>query len=506
MSRDNDTVEKEAAMHDEYKGGNVVASEELEFLNNLSEDVKKQAVRKVDYRLMPMLVLLYLVAYLDKTNIANAKIEGMVSDLGMSGVQYNIAVSVFFITFVLAEVPSNMILHVFKRPSLYIGSIVFVWGIIMTLTGIVQNYAGLIAIRIFLGLFEAGFLPGAILIISKWYLPNETQTRIAVLYTSAATGGAFSGLLAFSIAKLDGLAGLEGWRWIFILEGIFTVAIGVACFFFLVDTPALSSKWLTPDQIRYLEARQNTRRLTAPNEFRDNHFDKASVLSVIGDWKMYLLIFANWSNAVPNYAMKFAMPQVIKGMGYTSSNAQLLTIPPYMIGAFSAFGFSFFADRITWRAPFILAPQMCLIVAFSILFTKSADVTNNVPLCYFAICLACFGMYPILPGVNAWNVANTPSPTKRAVSIGFLVCVGNIGGLIGSYIYLDSEAPSYPTGYGTSFGFASAGIIAVIVLETSLKRLNKKKELLNEDEIRRQYTDAELDDMGEKSPLFKYAL
>lgn len=103
---------------------------------------------------MPMLVLLYLVAYLDKTNIANAKIEGMVSDLGMSGVQYNIAVSVFFITFVLAEVPSNMILHVFKRPSLYIGSIVFVWGIIMTLTGIVQNYAGLIAIRIFLGLFE----------------------------------------------------------------------------------------------------------------------------------------------------------------------------------------------------------------------------------------------------------------------------------------------------------------------------------------------------------------
>lgn len=115
-------------------------------------------------------------------------------------------------------------------------------------------------------------------------------------------------------------------------------------------------------------------------------------------------------------------------------------------------------------------------------------------------------MYPILPGVNAWNVANTPSPTKRAVSIGFLVCVGNIGGLIGSYIYLDSEAPSYPTGYGTSFGFASAGIIAVIALETSLKRLNKKKELLNEDEIRQQYTDAELDDMGEKSPLFKYAL
>ncbi|KAH7039565.1 major facilitator superfamily transporter [Microdochium trichocladiopsis] len=506
MSHNNEAVGKSLSTHAEYKTDDNPASEELEFLANLPEHVKKQAVRKVDVRLMPMLVLLYLVAYLDKTNIANAKIEGMVADLGMNGVQYNVAVSVFFITFVLAEVPSNMILHIFKRPSMYIGGIVFAWGVIMTLTGIVHNYAGLIAIRLFLGLFEAGFLPGAILIISKWYLPNETQTRIAVLYTSAATGGAFSGLLAFAIAKMDGVAGLEGWRWIFILEGIFTVAIGVVCFFFLVDSPALSSRWLTPDQIRYLEARQNVRRLLAPNDFRDKHFDKQSILSVIGDWKMYLLIFANWSNAVPNYAMKFAMPQVIKGMGYTSANAQLLTIPPYMIGAFSAFGFSFFADRITWRAPFILAPQCCLIIAFSILFSKSANVTNNVPLCYFGICLACFGMYPILPGVNAWNVANTPSPTKRAVSIGFLVCVGNIGGLIGSYIYLDSEAPSYPTGYGTSFGFAAAGIIAVIALELSLKRLNKKKEELNEDEIRRQYTDAELDAMGEKSPLFKYAL
>lgn len=115
-------------------------------------------------------------------------------------------------------------------------------------------------------------------------------------------------------------------------------------------------------------------------------------------------------------------------------------------------------------------------------------------------------MYPILPGVNAWNLANTPSPTKRAISIGFLVCVGNIGGLIGSYIYLDKEAPRYPTGFGTSFGFASAGVVAAVTLELLLKRLNKKKELLSKDEVRQRYTDEELDRMGERSPLFKYAL
>ncbi|KAI8159441.1 hypothetical protein K4K49_004085 [Colletotrichum sp. SAR 10_70] len=391
--------EKNSVAHNEFQQNSGMSPEDADFLANFPEERKKKAVHKVDFRLVPMLVLLYLMAYLDKTNIGNAKIEGLLDSLHMTGVDYNIALSVFFIPFVLAEVPSNMVLHMFKRPSLYIGGIVTCWGIVMTCNGVVQNFGGLVAVRIFLGLFEAGFLPGAILIISKWYLPNETQTRIAILYTSAASGGAFSGLLAFAIAKMDGVGGYEGWRW-----------------------------------------------------------------------------------AVPNYALKFTMPQIIKNMGFTSANAQLLTIPPYAVGAISAYLFSVFADKYSWRMPFILGPQLLLVVAFTILFTKSEDIKDNIALNYFAICLACFGMYPILPGVNAWNVANTPSPTKRAISIGFLVCVGNIGGLIGSYIYMDKEAPRYPTGR------------------------NKKKELMTEDEVRRRHSDEELDRMGEKSPLFKYAL
>ena len=115
-------------------------------------------------------------------------------------------------------------------------------------------------------------------------------------------------------------------------------------------------------------------------------------------------------------------------------------------------------------------------------------------------------MYPILPGVNAWNVANTPDPSKRSVNIGLLVCFGNIGGLIGSYIYVDHEAPRYPTGYGTSLAFASAGAIAATVLEFLLKRDNSRKAQITEEEVRDRYSDEELERMGEKSPLFKYAL
>ncbi|QGI77157.1 unnamed protein product [Fusarium fujikuroi] len=472
--------EKSGIMHNEHAQGGL-SQEDADFLNNFPEERKKAIIRKVDSQWL--------------TSVGNAKIEGMTVDLHLKGIEYNIVTAIFFIPFVLCEVPSNMILHKFKRPSWYMGGIVFCWGVIMTLTALVQNYAGLLAIRFLLGIFEAGFLPGAILIISNWYLPNETQTRIAILYTSAATGGAFSGLLAFAIAKMDGMAGLEGWRWIFLIEGLFTVVVAIMCVFLLCDSPALSTRWLDADEIRYLELRQLARRATVPMDYKENdHFNLRLFKDILMDYKIWLLFFANWSNAVPNYAMKFTMPTILTGMGYTSSDAQLMTIPPYAIGAISAYLFAIFADKYSWRAPFILGLNAVF------------NIEDNIAVCYFAVCLACFGMYPILPGVNAWNVANTPDPAKRSVNIGLLVCVGNIGGLIGSYIYLAREAPRYPTGYGTSLAFGLAGVVAVLLLETLLKRGNAKKAKMTEEEIRQRYTDDDLVRMGEKSPLFKYAL
>ncbi|KAJ5321854.1 MFS general substrate transporter [Penicillium brevicompactum] len=497
-------TDKDAAvMHLEDQPGHGLSSDDAEFLSNFTEEAKRKVIKKVDMRLVPMFVLLYLVAYIDKTNIGNAKIEGLLPSLHMSGMQYNIALSIFFIPYVLAEVPSNILLNRLKRPSQYLGFLIFCWGVIMLCTGFVQNFAGLVVIRFLLGLFEAGFLPGAVLVISKWYLPNETQTRIAILYTSAASGGAFSGLLAYAIAKMNGVAGYEGWRWIFIIEGLATIAMAVACYLLLLDSPSLSPGWLSPNEIRYLEVRQQA---SSAHSSHHEGFSKRILWSVLTDWKIYLLILANWSNAVPNYALKFNMPEVIQSMGYKSANAQLLTIPPYAVGALSAYGFSVFADRCSWRMPFILVPQCSLIVAFAILFSKAAEIDDNIALCYFGICLACFGMYPILPGVNAWNVCNIPNPHKRAVAIGYLICVGNAGGIIGSYIYKADEKPRYPTGYGTSLAFTAAGIIATLSLEFFLWSANTRNAKMSTSEIELSYTENQLREMEERSPLFKYTL
>ena len=172
------------------------------------------------------------------------------------------------------------------------------------------------------------------------------------------------------------------------MEGLATILIAALCYCLLLDSPGLSSGWLRPDEIRYLEARQMA------NIIENSHkkgMDWKTLANVLTDWKIYLLIIINWSNTVPNYALKFTMPQIIKTMGFEAANAQLLTIPPYMAGAFSACIFSVFADRYTWRMPFILVPQLLLLIAFSILFTKAAAIKDNLALCYFGVCLACFG-------------------------------------------------------------------------------------------------------------------
>ncbi|KAJ0382720.1 hypothetical protein COL922a_011962 [Colletotrichum nupharicola] len=170
------------------------------------------------------------------------------------------------------------------------------------------------------------------------------------------------------------------------------------------------------------------------------------------------------------------MPQIIKNMGYTSSNAQLLTIPPYIVGAISAYVSSSLSDRFKWRMPFIVFAQVLVLISFAILFFKAENIQENIPACYFAIFLASIGFYPINPGGNAWTVNNLAGPTKRAQGIAYMICLGSIGGIVGSFIYREDESPKYPSGFGSSFAFAGLGVVACFVLEFLFWNINRKRD------------------------------
>ncbi|KAK1962248.1 MFS general substrate transporter [Colletotrichum sublineola] len=463
---------EESRIPDPYSA---LSSGDREFMERYEGEPGRAVVRKVDYRLVPIMGLLYLLSHIDRGNIGNAKIEGMDKDLGLVGNQYNIASTIFFVPYIIFEIPSNIVLKK-VRPSLWLSFLVLSWGTVMTLMGLVKDFQGMMICRVFLGLCEAGFFPGAVYIVSTWYPRYELQQRLAIFYTASAFSGALSGLLAFGVARMDGVGGLAGWRYIFL-----------------------------DDEKRFIDLRLRLSGVRSQSEEGDK-LSWRLLFQTMTNWKIGLGILLAWANSVSNAAFKFTMPQIIKQLGFPTATAQLLTIPPYFCGGVAAWITGRMSDKFTWRMPFIVGPMAVLAIALGVLFNYSADVANNVPAMYVGVVLAQIGIYPLLPGITAWIGKNLAPSWKRSIGIGWLLAAGNLGSIIGTNVFLDKEGPRYPTGYGTSLGIIYLGLISAFVLEFFLWSSNKKKSQRSEAEIRQQYSQEQLDRLGEKSPLYQYTL
>jgi MFS family permease len=216
----------------------------------------------------------------------------------MTGAQYNWCLTVFFFTYAAFEVPSNLLLKKL-RPSVWLPTIMVAWGIVMTLMGIVQSYEGLLVARIFLGVTEAGLFPGVAYYITMWYARHEAQFRQALFFSAASVAGAFSGLLAFGIAHMDGVGGLAGWRWIFILEGILTVLVAIAAYFTLFDFPETAS-FLTEEERAFVVYRlkyQGQKEVEGGVRVaQDDSFQWRFVRSAFLDWQIWTNIVVYWGN------------------------------------------------------------------------------------------------------------------------------------------------------------------------------------------------------------------
>ncbi|KAM0227345.1 hypothetical protein ACHAP5_012198 [Fusarium lateritium] len=355
-----------------------LTDDDVEFYDNFTPEQRKTVIKKVDRRLVPMLAILYLISHLDRANIGNAKIEGLATDLNLVGNQYNIVLSLFFIPYILLEIPSNILLKKFKRPSVYLGILVTIWGIIMTLHGVVDGFGGLLAVRMLLGVFEAGFYPGAVYLCTFWYMPKDLATRIAYFYCTSALSGAFSGLLAAGIAQMDGVGGYEGWRWIFILEGIATVVMGVLCFFLLIDSPSLSGRWLAPEEIRFLELQSFIKQGGRfAEETSGRKLAWHDMKMVLCNWRLYMQAYILLCISACSYGTKFTLPSIVKAMGYTNTHAQLMTVPVYICGGISSICFAKLSDHFHWRMPFVAIPLTLIAVGYSIIMSFHGDMTGR---------------------------------------------------------------------------------------------------------------------------------
>lgn len=199
--------------------------------------VEKRLKRKLDAR-CSLFVLIYIMNYLDRNNIAAARLKGLQTDLDLSDTQYETCLSILYVGYILMQIPSNMFINRIPRPSLYLSAVMLIWGLLSTVTGTVQAFTGMVVVRFFLGFVEAAFLPGTLLILSKWYTRRELTTRNAVLFCGSLISNAFSALVGAAVlSNMQGTLGHAAWRWLFWIEGAVTMLIAISAAVILPDLP-----------------------------------------------------------------------------------------------------------------------------------------------------------------------------------------------------------------------------------------------------------------------------
>ncbi|KAF2017964.1 MFS general substrate transporter [Aaosphaeria arxii CBS 175.79] len=457
----------------------------------------KALVWKIDLWLIPWLSLLYLLSFLDRTNIGNARVAHMEKAIGMTGRDYNDALTIFFISYAGAEPLTNIVLKRYS-PRWFFTGIILAWGLIMTLMGCVQNQAGLLACRWFLGLAEAGLFPGVNYYLSCWYKRNELGMRAALFFSAAALAGSFGGLLAAAISKMDGVGGYEGWRWIFILEGLMTVFVGFFCWWMVNDFPD-TARFLTPD-----EKLRALRRLRADNQAsaEKEKLNRRYVFSALKDWKTWGYAVCYMGCLCPLYSFSLFLPTILLGMGYKDTKAQLMSVPPYAAAAAMTVFIGWFADRTKWRGYCNMAVSFTGCVGFAMLLASS-----NVHVQYAGTFLGAVGIYPTVSNTLTWASNNVEGVYKRGVMVGVVVGWGNMNGVVSSNIYMPKDKPLYRIGHGIVLAYMFLFLFGgSVFMHFALKRENALRKSGKRDHWLEGKTEEDIRYMGDERPDFIYTL
>ncbi|KAL1893745.1 hypothetical protein Sste5346_006248 [Sporothrix stenoceras] len=491
----------------------------LELDAHFQGENRKKFIRKLDWRLLPSLSFLYLMCSLDKSNAGNAKLFGFLEDVGMTSTQFNLALMYLFFTYGLCEPVSNIMLRRLG-PKVWFPIIVTSWGLITTLTCLVRNYGSYVAIRLVLGLTEAGLYPGSYFILSSWYAPRELATRMAIFYGANTAAGAFGGVIAYGVGNLDGAHGWRAWKWLFLIEGVITMVAGLSTLFFLPHFPhqyqpsvsasgeakdAKKSRYFSSIELEYAHLRIKYAAGPNPPTYT---FRWSDVVAAARDPKTYFMMMLFWwGGSIPTYSLSYTLPTMILNLGYTAVKAQALSTPPYIFATIVCVFVGWMSDRYQ-RRYFSLMACYCLGLTGIIVLWITVRYKHLAGVSYFAIFLAAAGYAAQAPIVGAWTAVNVLNPSKRAAAIGLLMLFGSVGGgSIGSNIYLASEAPTYPLGFGFSIG---ATVLGAMIPATwhwwRMRRANAKRAALDVDAVQAEYTPAQLSEMGENSPLFRYTL
>ncbi|CAM1509705.1 Fc.00g000400.m01.CDS01 [Cosmosporella sp. VM-42] len=461
---------------------------------DLAERQKKEKalVRKLDCFIAPVMMMLMLISYLDRGNIGFAATQGMAKEIHLHGSQLNTAISVFYVFYILAEFPTSILVKRLQFNRV-IPAITFCWGIVCLCTGFIHSFSSLVAMRILLGFFEGCLFPSMTLLLCNWYKREELAFRIAFLFIASALSGAFGGLLAWAMLGMDGVANMSGWRWLYIIEGIITVVWAGICVF--VVPKNYQTAYFLNDEDKAL-MRQRAEEMEAYSG-GDGHYSLKDIKEAAKDAKSWMHGVIQIACVTILYGVGTFLPIIIKdGFHYSTVQAQYLVIPVNIWGAIVYGIGAILSDRYGKRfLPLIICAPFG-IAGYAILLC-------NVPAAvrYFAVYLITTACFLCTGGNIAWLSCNCAPDGKRAASLGILLTLTNIGGIVSGQIYQSKAAPAFTLGHSWSLGCLSFAWIGWWFVRALYKRRQAGKEKAQTEGIvvsPEQFTD--------RAPDFKYQI
>ncbi|CAK3890076.1 MFS transporter [Lecanosticta acicola] len=425
--------------------GSLRESEGSEYDEATTRAVERRLRLKVDLRLCTIAGLLCSLNLLDSGIISSASVTSMISDLGLSGQRYSVAIFIFTIASIAFQLPSTIAARTFG-PRVWFPIITLGFGLITMCTAFMHNWKEMIGLRVLLGVAMSGVYPGLTYLISTWYPRHEQQVRFAFVQTGQLIVLATGGIVNFGLNHLNGRAGLEGWRWMYLVQGLITIFLGFVTYFWIVDFPENSHKslwFLTEEEQKVAVARIEKDR----HDVQAEPFTWAAVLQHAKDPKIYGFACMYFLVNIVTTALSYFLPIILSGMGFDENESIILSAPPYYYATIPVILSSIVGDKFNLRGPIIIFNSICLIAGFGML-----GFADQVAVRYIGTYLATGAYVSNWAAVTTYQTSNIAGQWKRAFAAAVCTAMNGAGGIAGAYIVKSNEAPTYPTAVWVSIG------------------------------------------------------
>jgi len=459
-----DVIQESNAPSGELEKGRSASYKEnnnVEHHHHIDPEVEKRVVRKLDRTVVPIVMALYLLAFLDRSNVGNARIAGMTEDLNLVGERYDWLLTIFYISYIVFQ--WQALCWKLFPPHIWASFCVFGWGLVSTVQAGIHTWQAEMALRFFMGATEAGYGPGIPFLLSMFYLRHEVGLRQGIFLSAAPLANTFAGALAYGITS--GHSRLANWRVLFLVEGLPTLAMVPIAYFFLPDSPD-KMRNLTAEEKMVAKARGVRQAGTAE---RVGGVNIREVFATFLDLKAWFTALMYFSVNVSFASLPVFLPTILKEMGFTAVRAQGLTAPPFFLSFLITIGSTYIADKTQQRGLMLIFLSVVGGIGYVMLAT-----CKTVGARYAGVFLAAGGVFPTIANILPWVTNNQGSDSRRGAGIVILNIIGQCGPVLGTRLYPTNEGPFYVKGQAVCAGFMFFTTLLVIGLRGLLWWENSK--------------------------------